>query len=177
MRLEDARAQGQVNLARIYTGGSTEIDPAGALLWELGHSAHLVGELRARVAQLAEAAGPDGQPGSGLFWGTVLERDLGDGVVETERRAGPNVLLRALAEERKHLVNTAAAAHTAGAQAAQVDAARAVGAGLYRLLEVILDGLELTPYQRGELVPVVVPAAIRAWDPAGEIGAGVSPSG
>ena len=169
MRLEDARAQGQVNLARFYTGAEVEIDPGAALLWELRHSAAVVGELRAEVARLAAEPGPDGAAGGGLFWGTVYERDRGDGVVETERRAGPHVILRALREEQDHLVKTAAAAHQAGAQAAQVDAARAIGAGLYRLLEVILEGLELSPRQRNELVPTVVPAAIRAWDPAGEV--------
>jgi P27 family predicted phage terminase small subunit len=163
-RLEEARERGAARLARIYTGATVDIDPAAALLWELGHSAAVVSELRAEVTRLAAEPGPDGEAGSGLFWGTVLERDR-DGVSEVERRAGPHAVLRALAEERKHLVNTAAAAHTAGAQAAQIDAARAWGTSLYRLLETILANLELSPRQRDELVPVVVPAAIRAWNP------------
>jgi P27 family predicted phage terminase small subunit len=165
-----AREKGKAALARIYSGAGMDIDPAGALLWELSHSAALVGELRGRVAELAVEPGPDGEPGSGLFFGVAVERDRGDGTVEVERRAGPHAILRALGDEREHLVRTAAAAHTAGAQAAQVDAARQIGAGLYRLIEVILAGLELTPRQRDELVPVIVPAAIRAWDPAASEG-------
>jgi P27 family predicted phage terminase small subunit len=168
--LPEARAEGEANRRRIYTGGMVEIDPATALLQELGHSAALVEELRARVADLAEQDGPDGEPGTGLFWGAVLERDRGDGIIEREHRAGPHAILRALDQERDHLVKTAAAAHTAGAQAAQVDAARAAGAGLYRLLELIFAALELSDRQREELIPERIPAIIRAWNPASETG-------
>jgi P27 family predicted phage terminase small subunit len=164
MTLADARERGKANLARIYTGAATEIDPAAALLWELGHSAALVSELRARVAAMAEEPGPDGEPGSGLFWGTTLERER-DGVLEREQRAGPHVLLKALSDERHHLVLTAAAANTAGAQAAAVDAARAASASLFALLSAIFEALELTAHQRDDLIPERVPAIIRAWNP------------
>jgi phage terminase small subunit len=169
-RLEEARERGAANLARIYTGATVEIDPAAALLWELGHSAALVAELRGRVAEMAAEPGPDGQPGSGLFWGAVLERER-DGVVERELRAAPNVILRALDLERDHLVKTAAAAHTAGAQAAAVDAARAASASLFALLSAVFEALELTPHQRDVLVPERIPAVIRAWNPEEPAGA------
>jgi phage terminase small subunit len=163
MNLADARARGQANLARIYSGGAKEIDPAGALLWELGHSAAVVEELRARVGQMAAEPGPDGEQGSGLFWGTTVRRER-DGVTETEQRAGPHAILKALNEEREHLVHTAAAARATGAMEVQADAARRMAANLGRLLDAIFDGLQLTAYQRDTLIPQVVPAAIRSWE-------------
>jgi Phage terminase, small subunit len=165
--LAEVKADGLANMARIYTGEAVEIDPASALLWELGHSAALVGELRAEVARIASEPGPDGERGSGLFWGVTLERER-DGVTERELRAVPNVILKALDLERDHLIKTAAAAHTAGAQVAAIDAARAASASLYSLLSAIFAGLELSPRQRDELIPKVVPAAIRAWNPEEE---------
>jgi P27 family predicted phage terminase small subunit len=161
--LAAARADGQAVLARIYSGLPLAIDPAAALLAELGFSARLTSELRARVAELAEQPGPDGRPGSGLFWGTVLERER-DGVVEREHRAGPHAILKALNDEAEHLVRTAAAARATGAMETQAEAARRMAAHLTRLLDVIFAGLELSPRQRDELIPVVVPAAIRAWE-------------
>ena len=109
-----ARAEGQAAVARIYTGASADVDPAGALLTELSYSAAVVGELRAKVAEMAAAPGPDGLPGTGLFWGVTVARER-DGVTETEQRAAPHAILRALAEEREHLVRTAAACKAAGA--------------------------------------------------------------
>jgi P27 family predicted phage terminase small subunit len=158
-----ARERGQANLARIYTGASMDIDPAGALLWELRHSAAAVAELRARVAEIAGEPGPDGDPGSGLFWGVTVARER-DGVTETEHRAGPHAILRALNEEAEHLVRTAAAARATGAMEVVADAQRRIAASLSGLLDPILEGLELTPYQRDELVPRIVPAAIRGWE-------------
>lgn len=62
------------------------------------------------------------------------------------------------------MIRTAAAARSTGAMEAQATAARQLAAGLTRLVDTILDGLQLTPYQRDELVPVIVPAAIRGLD-------------
>ena len=157
------KAEGEANLARIYTGAPLAVDPAAALLTELGYSAQVVGELRGRVAEMAEEIGPDGRPGTGLFWGTTVARTR-DGVTETEQRAGPHAILKALTEERAHLVQTATAARATGAMEAQADAARRMAASLTRLLDVIFAGLELSPYQREELVPKIVPSAIRSWE-------------
>ena len=127
--LAAARAEGEATLARIYSGAPLSIDPAAALLGELGYSARAVAELRDRVALLAAEPGPDGMPGSGLFWGTVVERER-DGVVEREQRAGPHAILKALNDERQHLVATAAAARATGAMETQANAARALSAVL-----------------------------------------------
>jgi P27 family predicted phage terminase small subunit len=164
MSREAAREKGAARLARMY-GSPAEVTPGEALLEEVRYSAGHVRELRARVSAIAEQDGPDGLPGSGLFFGTTAERDMGDGIVVTERRAGPHVILRAYNDERDHLVRAALAAHTAGAQEGAVEAARLLGAGLSRLLDVIFAGLELSAHQREVLVPQVVPAAIRAWNP------------
>lgn len=161
--LAQAKAEGAATLARIYTGAPLAIDPAAALLAELGYSAQAVSELRDRVALLAAEPGPDGQQGSGLFWGTVLEREK-DGVTEREQRAGPHAILKALNEERAHLVHTAAAARATGAMEVQADAQRRMAGSLTRLLDAIFEGLQLTAYQRNELIPAIVPAAIRAWE-------------
>ena len=164
MSAEAARAKGAEVLARMY-GTPADVTPGEALLEEVRYSAGHVRELRAMVADLAAAGGPDGQPGCQLWFGTSIVRDRGDGTVETEARAGPHVILRAYDAERDHLVRAASAAHTAGALEAQADQARLLGVGLARLLDVIFAGLELTAYQRDQLIPAVVPAAIRAWQP------------
>jgi hypothetical protein len=69
-----------------------------------------------------------------------------------------------LNEEAEHLVRTAAAARATGAMEVVADAQRRIAASLSGLLDPILEGLELTPYQRDELVPRIVPAAIRGWE-------------
>jgi phage terminase small subunit len=166
MSREDARAKGAARLARMYQTPA-DVTPGEALLEEVRYSAGHVRELRARVAEIAAAEpGPDGEPAGGLFFGVSVERDMGDGIVLRERKAAPHVLLKAYNEEREHLVRASIAAHTAGAQAEAVEAARLLGGAVGQLVDVILAGLELTARQRDVLVPVVVPAALRAWDPA-----------
>lgn len=169
MSREAAAAKGAARLARMY-GSPADVSPGEALLEEVRWSAGHVRELRERVSELAAEEDPDGPPGSGLFFGVSVERDMGDGVVLRERRAAPHVLLRAYNDERDHLVRASLAAHTAGAQEGAVDAARTLGASVARLLDVIFAGLELTARQRDVLVPQVVPVALRAWElpPASE---------
>jgi hypothetical protein len=164
MTREAARAKGQERLARMF-GSPADVTPREALLEEVRYSAGHVRELRGRVSEIAEQPGDDGLPGSSLFFGTVAEREMGDGLVLRERKAAPHVLLRAYNEERDHLVRAALAAHTAGAQEGAVDAARAIGASLGALLDIIFARLELNERQRDVLIPAVVPQALREWNP------------
>lgn len=162
--LDQAREQGRVNLARLYQSEPLDVDPAGVLLFEMRASAAHVQDLREQVAALAHQPGPDGVAGSGLWWALVSQTER-DGITERVLKAGPNVVLRAYELEREHLVRAAAAAHTAGAQAEQVDVAKAVGGSITRLLDAAFEVLELTEHQR-RLIPVRMPDVLRTWDPA-----------
>lgn len=168
MRLDEARERGRVNLARLYQSGPLDDLGSGeALLWEMQASAAHVRDLRGQVAALAAEPGPDGVPGSGLWWGVVSQTER-DGITERVLKAGPNAVLRAYQAERDHLVRAAAAAHAAGAAEQQLDIARAFGASVMRLLDSAFAVLELTEHQRA-LIPVRMPGVLRAWDPAGEV--------
>lgn len=166
MTADQARAKGQAALARVYRSEPMDIDPGGALLWEVGHSAAHVADLRAKVAELAEAEGPDGEPGSGLWFGVYRETWADGQLVERELRPGAHPILRAYDAERDHLVRTAAAAHTAGAQDQAVNVARALGAGVHAFLDAIFRDLRLEAWQ-WDLVPEVVPARLAEYDPDG----------
>ena len=164
MSLEAAQAKGQAFLARLYGEPDEDATPSSALLEEVRWSAGHVAALRQRVAELAEAAGPDGEPGSGLWWGTVRETWKDGELDERELRAGPNVILQAYDKERHHLVVTAAAAHTAGAQDDAVNVAKALGAGVRQFLDRVFTALRLTDEQWA-MVPQVVPVLLADFDP------------
>ena len=172
MSAEAARDKGAVFLARLYGEPDDEATPSSALLDEVRWSAGHVKALRAKVAELAEADGPDGEPGSALWWGVVRELWKDGGVAEREMRAGPHVILKAYDAERHHLVVTAAAAHTAGAQDDAVNVARALGAGVRQFLDRLFTAVRLEPWQ-WELVPQVVPALLAEFDPEAEADAAV----
>lgn len=165
MTAAQARAKGEEFRARLYTSDAVDMDPAEALLWEIGHSAAHVADLRAEVRALAAEPGPDGQPGSGLFYGTYRELWRDGELAERELRPGIHPKLRAYDAERDHLVKTAAAARTTGALEAQVNVARALGAGVHALLTAIFTDLELAQWQ-WDRVPQVVPARLAEFDPA-----------
>jgi P27 family predicted phage terminase small subunit len=167
-----AREVGAVVLARLYGDPDDEATPSSALLDEVRWSAGHVAALRAKVGELAEADGPDGEPGSALWWGTVRELWKDGELAEREMRAGPHVILKAYDAERHHLVVTAAAAHTAGAQDDAVNVARALGAGVRQFLDRLFTAVRLEPWQ-WELVPQVVPALLAEFDPEAEAGAAV----
>lgn len=160
------KADGQAAIARLY-GERAEVDPAGALLEEVQWAAGHVRALRRRVAEMAAEQGPDGEPGSALWWGVVRETDRGDGGTEREYRAGPHAILAAYSAERAHLVRAAAAAEAAGAHAEAVSVAKALGAGVHQLLDRIFRALELNDHQWG-LVPQVVPVLLAEFDPAAD---------
>jgi P27 family predicted phage terminase small subunit len=167
-----AREKGQVALARLYGTPDEDATPASALLDEVRWAAGHVAALRAKVAELAEADGPDGEPGSALWWGTVRELWKDGELAEREMRAGPHVILKAYDAERHHLVVTAAAAHTAGAQDDAVNVARALGSGVRQFLDRLFTAVRLEPWQ-WELVPQVVPALLAEFDPEAEADAAV----
>jgi hypothetical protein len=162
MKIEAARAKGQANLARLYST-PVDIDPGGALLDEVQWAAGHVRELRAQVADLAEAPGPDGEPGSGLWWGVAEELRRDGEVVEQKLRAGPHAKLAEYGRERDRLVKVAAAAHAAGAHDQAVNVAAALGAGARRLFDAIFAALDLTEDQWAR-VPVVVPEILAQFD-------------
>ena len=163
MTTEQARAKGQANLARMYAS-PVDIDPGGALLDEVQWAAGHVRELRGKVAELAEAEGPDGEPGSALWWGTVEETWRDGELAERKLRAGPHVILREYGAERDRLVKTAAAAHTAGAQDQAVNVAKALGAGVRAWLDRVFADLQLQEWQWA-LVPDVVPRRLAELEP------------
>jgi P27 family predicted phage terminase small subunit len=167
MSIERAREVGAVRLARLYGEPDADATPSSALLDEVRWSAGHVKALRARVAELAEADGPDGEPGSGLWWGTVRELWRDGELAERELRAGPHVLLKAYDAERHHLVVTAAAAHTAGAQDDAINVAKALGAGARQFFDRMFAALGLTDEQWAR-VPEVVPALLAEFDPDAE---------
>lgn len=160
---ERARAKGRANLARLYAT-PVDIDPGGALLDEVQWAAGHVRELRAQVADLAEQPGPDGEPGSGLWWGVAEELRRDGEVVEQKLKAGPHAKLAEYGRERDRLVKVAAAAHAAGAHEAAVNVAAALGAGMHAFLDRIFHGLELLDWQ-WERVGTVVPQVIAEYDP------------
>lgn len=163
MKIEAARAKGQANLARLYST-PVDIDPGGALLDEVQWAAGHVRELRAQVSELAEQPGPDGEPGSGLWWGVAEELRRDGEVVEQKLKAGPHAKLAEYGRERDRLVKVAAAAHAAGAHEAAVNVAAALGAGMHAFLDRIFHGLELLDWQ-WERVGTVVPQVIAEYDP------------
>lgn len=167
MSLEKAREKGRVALARIYGGDPVDIDPVAGLLEEVRRSAGIIRGLEHLVAEI-EAEGDGGyEPGAGGLWAGLTREVTGeDGVVVQERKAGQHVVLRAFNEEREHFTRVCLAAKTAGAQQEAIDTARALGAGVGRLLEAIFAALELNEHQRA-LIPQRVPVILRQYDPAG----------
>lgn len=167
MTLEQAREKGRVALARIYGGQPVDIDPVAGLLEEVRRSAGVIRGLEGLVAEIEAEGGGGWEPGSGGLWGGVTREVTGeDGTLVRERKAGQHVVLRAFNEEREHFVRACLAAKTAGAQQEAIDTARALGAGVGRLLDAIFAALELNDYQRG-LIPQRVPVILRQYDPAG----------
>lgn len=165
MTLEQARERGQANLARLYAEPA-DVDPAAALLEEVRWAAGHVRQLRAEIAGLAAEPGPDGQPGSALWWGVAAETWRDGELSERVLKAGTHAALREYGAERDRLVRAATAARTTGALEDQVNVARALGAGVHALLTAIFTDLDLAPWQ-WERVPQVVPARLAEFDPAG----------
>jgi hypothetical protein len=99
-----------------------------------------------------------------LFYGIYRELWRDGELAERELRPGIHPKLRAYDAERDHLVKTAAAARTTGALEAQVNVARALGAGVHAFLTAIFTDLDLQPWQ-WDRVPTVVPARLAEFDP------------
>jgi P27 family predicted phage terminase small subunit len=158
--------------------GHPPMDGTGACRMHVGMSAARARqkgqEFRAQVAELAEQPGPDGQPGSGLWFGIAQETYVDGELTERVMKPGPHAVLAAYDRERDRLVRVAAAAHTAGAQADAVNVAKALGAGVHALFDEVFHALQLTNVQWA-LVPQVVPPILAAYDP--DAGPMVDPDG
>lgn len=173
-----AKEEGQAHLARLFAAPPADVTAPAALLAEVRRSAGLVSAYGALLAGLEDTEGGAG-PESAMWWGTVRETRVDGSVTVRESKATPHVILAAYNAERDRLVRACAAAISAGAQAAAVDMAKEIAGGLSRLLDAIFGGIlvvppelqalpgaaELVAWQHGK-IPDVVPAAIRAWDPA-----------
>lgn len=174
--LDTARARGAAAMLRLYAA-PLEVSPAEGLLDEVRWSAGHVAALRAEVQRLAGTV--PGQPGPGgtvtesdtapqtgsLFWGAARVTVRDGELAEVVEQAGPHAVLAAYDAERAHFARVCKAALDAGAQQQAIDLARVLGADVGRLIDAVIDRLELDPRQRA-LVPVVVPEVIRTWTPA-----------
>lgn len=170
MSIGEARRAGQVALTRVY-GEPLDVTPIEGLLDEVRWSAGHVAALRTLVSQIEQEEdqareGPARPGGGPLWWGTtkVVTRDGAE--AERTEQAVPHVIVQAYKEERRHFLEAAKAAVAAGAQQEMVDAARAVGADVGRLIDAVLDAIGLDEGQRAR-VPQVVPGVLRAWQPGG----------
>jgi P27 family predicted phage terminase small subunit len=167
MTAAQARAKGQARMAAMYAT-PLDVGPGEALLTEVQWAAGHLADLRAKVAELAQAEGPDGEPGSGLWYGLTREVRArtadGEATVEREYKPGPHVILATYERAQDRLGRLAAAAHAAGAQEQAISAVRALGAGVFQLFDQVFRALELSEAQWAR-VPEVVPPVLAAWDP------------
>jgi hypothetical protein len=135
-RLEEAAAARAVEAF----GLPRDIDPAAALLEEVGRSAGAVEWLRARVVEV-------GADPNDLVHGTrLVRRKTTDDGSETTTEIGPGVHLwvQLYQQERRHLADVCAKALAAGAQERQVQLAERQGELAAQILTAVLDDLHLT---------------------------------
>lgn len=138
----------------VLFGAKRTIAPAEALLELVHWTAGEVDYWRARVRDLDEAD---------LTWGVTKIKEGGDDRGTTEE-AKPNIAYVMLTDASNRLEKYASSALKAGADAAMVQIARGQGALLAGVIQRVLARLELTEQQQA-LVPVVVPAELRAVAP------------
>ncbi|MHA7144204.1 hypothetical protein ACX80U_05735 [Arthrobacter sp. TmT3-37] len=141
--------------AIVTLGLPQDVDPAKALLDEISRTYGAVLWLQGKVRELE----PDQ-----LVWGTVeTQQGIGpQGPVDTTtERAEFNAWYQLYLGERKHLVAVTTAALKAGIEERRVRLAEQQGDLVAQAIRSILDALNLTPSQ-WELVPTVVPAALRS---------------
>lgn len=146
-RLEEAEAEKAV----VLFGARRDVMPGDALLEEVQWTAGHVGWLRLKVQELEARE---------LEWSLTKRKDSADDVEET-REASPSVWYSLYERERKHLIAASTAALRAGVEERRVRLAESQGQQVAAVIQRVLDGLGLTPVQL-ELVPTVVPAALRA---------------
>lgn len=139
----------------ILFGAKRTIAPAEALLELVHWTAGEVDYWRSRVRELDEAD---------LTWGVTKVKEGGDDRGTTEE-AKPNIAYAMLIDASNRLEKYASSALKAGADAAMVQIARGQGALLAGVIQRVLARLDLSEAQQA-LVPVVVPAELRAIKPA-----------
>lgn len=132
-------------------GLSRDVSPTEALLEEVQWTAGHVAWLRGRVQEL--------NPNE-LTWSTTRVKEGGQDQ-GTTAEAAPSVWYVLYERERNHLVQVCAAALKAGVEQRRIELAEDQGALVAQVIKTILDALQLSQSQQ-ELVPQVVPAALRA---------------
>lgn len=135
-------------------GAKRTIAPAEALLELVHWTAGEVDYWRSRVRELEQ---------DDLTWGVTREKTGGEDYGTTSE-AKPAVEYALLIDASNRLERYASSALKAGADAAMVQIARGQGALLAGVIQRILARLDLTETQL-QLVPVVVPAELRAIKP------------
>lgn len=132
-----------------------DISPGDALLQEVRHTAGHVAWLREKVRELED---------SDLVWGMTEQAEKKatefEGV-DTTYGAKPNVWVDLYMRERKHLIDVAKAALSAGIEERKVRLAEQQGALVADVIRGILADLDLSADQR-ERVGEVVPRRLRA---------------
>lgn len=146
-RLEEAEAEKAV----VSLGVRRDVMPGDALLEEVQWTAGHVAFLRGKVQELEDKE---------LVWGKTKYKENLDGFEVTEA-AATSVWYDLYERERKHLVQVCTAALKAGVEERRVRLAESQGQQVAAVIQRVLDGLGLSPGQL-ELVPTVVPAALRA---------------
>lgn len=153
--LAELKADGERRLARTY-GQPRPVGAGEALMEEIARTAGAVDYL----AELVAAIEPEA-----LWWGRTKVTQTPDGALTTvEARA--HVVLQAYWKERDHLADISSAALARGAEQQMVDWARLAGMGAAKVLDRVLDALQLSPEQRAQ-IPQVVPDAFRALEAGG----------
>lgn len=161
-KVERERRERALAKARQEYGTELDVDPATALLQEVRRTAGAVAFLEAKVQELESGE---------MVWGVVEETtnwernaDTG-GVVSADsvvkRRAQENAWLKLYRDERRHLAAVSKEAIQAGATKTLVEVFRQVGETYVRLIDRVVDQLELTDDQRGRL-PAVMQAELTA---------------
>ena len=132
-----------------------DVSPGDALLDEVRYTAGHVAWLREKVRELEDRD---------LVWGMTEQAEKTATEfkgTDTTFGAVPNVWVDLYMRERKHLVDVAKAAISAGIEERKVRLAEQQGALVAAVIRGILADLKLTPDQR-ELVAEVVPRRLRA---------------
>jgi hypothetical protein len=128
-----------------------DIHPAEALIELVQYTAGEVDYWRHTVSLLDD---------QDLVWGTTRIKEGGDDRGTTQE-AKPHIAYVMLERASDRLATYAAAALKAGVEERRVRLAEAQGSAVAAAIRSILDQLKLTPPQL-ELVPTIVPAALRA---------------
>lgn len=132
-----------------------EVTPDVALLEEVHRTAGHVAWLAEIVAEIEH---------EDLVWGKTEEAEKNAtefGGVDTTYKAVPNIWLVLYQQERKHLATVAKAAIDAGIAERQVRIAEQQGQMLAKVINRVLDALDLTGEQKAR-VPEVVPQILRS---------------